>query len=231
MLLLILLAVPLGPVGETEAASNYKYVIKKEVCDLYIDEDGGTNIVYQFTIENKGDTLDRLDIRMPNRRYELNSVEATLMGNYISSSDITRSDRYDNGVHIKFSNPIPPSGIQTLTVTAYDPIMAFEDDLYDNFAKVEVAHYSYGKDEQRKYSGWNGSLKVNGKYAWKFVRFDSKLGGIVHDYVRGEDVRETTGRGAYLDITSMVTPGENTITYYHFTEGPGIGVKVRIHGR
>ncbi len=101
----------------------------------------------------------------------------------------------------------------------------------ENFAKVEVAHYSYGTDEQRKYSGWNGSLKVNGKYAWKFVRFDSKLGGIVHDYVKGENVRETTGRGAYLDITSMVTPGENTITYYHFTEGPGIGVKIRIHRR
>jgi hypothetical protein len=100
-----------------------------------------------------------------------------------------------------------------------------------DFAKVEVAHYSYGKDEQNKYVGWNGSLKVNGKYVWKFVRFDSKLGGIVHDYVKGEDVREVTGRGAYLDITSMVKPGKNTITYYHYTEGPGIGVKVRIHGR
>ncbi len=37
------------------------------------------------------------------------------------------------------------------------------------------------------------------------------------------------GKDSYYDVTSMVTTGENTITYYHFTDGPGIGVKVRIH--
>ena len=40
---------------------------------------------------------------------------------------------------------------------------------------------------------------------------------------------EVNGKDSYYDVTCMVTPGENTITYYHFTDGPGIGVKVRIH--
>jgi len=72
-------------------------------------------------------------------------------------------------------------------------------------------------------------LKVNGKYAWKFTRFDQKLGHFVHDYLQGKEIRGNIGKDSYCDITSMVTPGKNTITYYHYTEGPGLGVKVRIH--
>lgn len=61
------------------------------------------------------------------------------------------------------------------------------------------------------------------------MRFDQEVGGIINDYVKGKEVREVTGKDSYCDITSMVIPGKNTITYYHYTEGPGIGVKVRIH--
>lgn len=100
----------------------------------------------------------------------------------------------------------------------------------EDFEKVEVATYGYGKeDEQHMYGGWNAWLKVNGEYAWKFTRFDQELGHFVHDYLKGEEIRGSTGKDSYYDITSMVTPGENTITYYHYTAGPGIGVKVRIH--
>lgn len=84
--------------------------------------------------------------------------------------------------------------------------------------EVEVAIYGYGKeDEENMYGGWNAWLRVNGEYAWKFIRFDQKLGGIIQDYLKGEEVREVTGKDSYYDIT-----------YYHYTGGPGIGVKVRI---
>lgn len=96
--------------------------------------------------------------------------------------------------------------------------------------KVEVAIYGYGKEnEQGMYGGWSAYLKVNGKYAWEFIRYDRELGGVIYDHLKGEEVLEVNGKDSYYDVTSMVTPGENTITYYHFTDGPGIGVKVRIH--
>ncbi len=98
-----------------------------------------------------------------------------------------------------------------------------------NFSKVEVAHYSSGKIEANKYMGWNGYLKLNGQYVWEFVRFDATLGGIIYDYIAGMEVRESTGRGMWLDVTSRINVGSNTITYYHYTEGDGIGVKVRIY--
>jgi len=104
-------------------------------------------------------------------------------------------------------------------------------DVPANFVKVEAAIYSAGKDEQNMFGGWQGSLKVNGNYAWKFLRHNPELGGMFRDYATGEDVREVTCRNAYYDITSMVHAGRNTITYYHYTAGPGLGVKIRIHTR
>jgi len=96
--------------------------------------------------------------------------------------------------------------------------------------KVEVAIYGYGKENQQgMYGGWAAYLKVNGKYAWEFTRFDKELGGVIYDHLKGEEVLEVNGKDSYYDVTSIVVPGENTITYYHFSEGPGIGVKVRIH--
>ena len=47
--------------------------------------------------------------------------------------------------------------------------------------------------------------------------------------MQGKEVRGNIGKDSYYDITSMVIPGKNTITYYHYTGGPGVGVKVRIH--
>ena len=100
----------------------------------------------------------------------------------------------------------------------------------EDFSKVEVSIYGYGReDEGNMYGGWNAWLEVNGNRAWKFMRYDSKLGGIIQDYLKEEEVFETSGKDSYYDITSMVTPGENTITYSHYTEGSGIGVKVKIH--
>jgi len=116
------------------------------------------------------------------------------------------------------------------TITFREAPKTWTINLPEDFEKVEVATYGYGKeDEQHMYGGWAAWLKVNGKYAWKFTRFDQKLGHFVHDYLQGKEIRGNIGKDSYYDITSMVTPGKNTITYYHHTEGPGFGVKVRIH--
>ncbi|OPY54384.1 MAG: hypothetical protein A4E49_00961 [Methanosaeta sp. PtaU1.Bin112] len=99
-------------------------------------------------------------------------------------------------------------------------------DVPENFNKVEAGQY--GKDGTiNQYGGWNAYLEINGRMAWKFVRHDSLLGGIFHDYIKNEDVQARMGEGKYLDVTSMVTPGKNKITFYHYTEGDA-GIKIRI---
>lgn len=102
-------------------------------------------------------------------------------------------------------------------------------DVPQNFNKVEVGVYPMGKTEINQYGGWNGYLKLNGQYVWKFVRHDTTLGGIIYDYINGAEVLETTGRGKWLDVTSKISAGGNTVTFYHYTGGDGIGVKVRIY--
>ncbi len=102
-------------------------------------------------------------------------------------------------------------------------------DVPQNFNKVEIGVYSKGQTDVNQYGGWNGYLKLNGQYIWKFVRHDTKLGGIIYDYITGAEVLETTGRGKWLDMTSKISTGGNTVTFYHYTGGDGIGVKVRIY--
>ncbi len=180
----------------------------------------------------------------PYRAYleEKSRYEAMIDEDYSRAVALVQG-KLNNGLELsqgytKFSiTPVPPPAeaermtAQHLgTITFHEAPRTWTINVPEGFEKVEVAIYGHGKeDEQHMYGGWAAWLKVNGKYAWKFVRFDQEVGGIINDYVKGKEVREVTGKDSYCDITSMVTPGKNTITYYHYTEGPGIGVKVRIH--
>jgi len=105
----------------------------------------------------------------------------------------------------------------------------FTLDLPENFSRVEIGVYHEGSTAIDSYRGWNAGLKVNGKTVWEFKRWNQHEGGVITDYTRGgQEVREATGRGKYLDATSFFRPGMNQITFYHQNEGPGIHVQVRI---
>lgn len=103
-------------------------------------------------------------------------------------------------------------------------------ELPNNFSKVEIGVYGKGDDTPNSYAGWNAWLKVNGQTVWKFKRWNKKEGGVIADYTRGgQEVREVTGRDRYLNATSFFKPGINQIIYYHYNEGPGINVNIRIY--
>ena len=101
-------------------------------------------------------------------------------------------------------------------------------DIPRDFIKIEVAVYSPGKNDVNKYGGWNGKLDINNKPAWSFVRYDNTQGGIIMDYIIKKEIFEKSGKGQYLDVTSLVNAGKNTFSYYHYTSGAGIGVKLKI---
>ncbi len=97
-----------------------------------------------------------------------------------------------------------------------------------NYTKVELAIFAKGRNETNSYGGWKASMKVNGKKIWKFMRYDSKKGARIKDYITGREHWEKRGKGKWFNITSRVRPGRNKITYAHNTSGSGIGVKVQI---
>lgn len=106
----------------------------------------------------------------------------------------------------------------------------FDVELPDHFSRVEIGVNHKGKKPPNSYCGWRAWLEVNDRLVWKFKRWNKREGGVFADYTRGgREVREVTGKNKYLDVTSFFKPGMNKVTYYHYNEGSGIVVKVRVY--
>ncbi len=137
-----------APVSTASAQSGYTYTILKEECTLYVDPNGGADIEYLISIQNQGAFLKGLDIRMPNIRYDLDSAQATISGNLLSSSQITESKKYDKAVHVDFgANPIPSNGLGTLWLKVWDPVMALEDKEYSDYSTIAITPAWFQEDE------------------------------------------------------------------------------------
>jgi hypothetical protein len=101
-------------------------------------------------------------------------------------------------------------------------------DIPEDATRVEIAMYDKDINQVNRYGGWNGYLKLNGSFLWKMEGLNSEKIALISDYVQGQSVLETTGRKKWLDISSLVKKGKNSITYFHYTGGDGIGVVLRI---
>lgn len=147
MLLFLVLLILSGPTANVTAGSRY-FTVVQEICDVKVEKDGGAWIEYSFTIKNGGDPLTDLDVRMPNTRFELDGSAASISGVYISSSAISESTRYEDAVHIDLStNPINTNSISTVWLKVYDPIIALEDDKYEDYSVIEFTPAWFTEDE------------------------------------------------------------------------------------
>jgi len=101
--------------------------------------------------------------------------------------------------------------------------------LPSNFTKVETIQYdAKTPTTMKKYMGWNGYLKVNGTKVWEFKSFSSETGGVIYDATLGKEVSESSGSGLWIDATSYFKAGSNTVVFYHYTSGDGIGLKIKV---
>jgi len=97
----------------------------------------------------------------------------------------------------------------------------------DNFTRVEIQHYDeHGKVS--KFGGWKSWLEVNGARIYEWRSFTKGEGSKWYDYV------DQTYYGDYpptdyTDITDYINPGDNTITFYHYNEGAGSGITVKVY--
>lgn len=99
-------------------------------------------------------------------------------------------------------------------------------DVKDNFTRVEIQHY--GEDGNRnKFGGWKAWLSVNGFpiYKWQsFTGGESRW----YDYTDNSYYDDNPPNN-YTDITDYINAGENTIEFYHYTEGAGSGIIVTVY--
>jgi hypothetical protein len=128
------------------------------------------------------------------------------------------------------STETEPSDEMTLgVIKASEAPKTWTVEIPSDFTRVEIASYGAGKEEEtHAYGGWKAWLKVNGEYAYNWVRYVEGKDAIYHNYILDEDVEGRSGVGEYIDVTSLIHPGENEITFYHYTEGDGIGIKLHI---
>lgn len=112
-----------------------------------------------------------------------------------------------------------------------DAPKTWDIDIPAGFTKVEIYTYD-GNDPSRTHrcSGWKAYMVLNGKDVWRCLTFDDGKGDwVVYDGVNDKEIWGAEGAGKKSDVTDMVRPGSNTLTFYHYNEGPGIGVKLVIY--
>lgn len=97
----------------------------------------------------------------------------------------------------------------------------------DGFTKVEIQHY--GEDGKfHKFGGWKAYLEVNGTRIYEWVSFTEGEGSKWYDFT-DQTYYNDYPPVEYTDITNYIQAGENTITFYHYTEGAGSGIMVKVY--
>lgn len=94
-----------------------------------------------------------------------------------------------------------------------------------DYDEVGVGIYTSARAEPRMYAGYSGYLEVNGEKVWEHTGGSDKV------RVLGEEISDyNKENNRYFDVTSYVSAGRNTITYYHYTGDGQHGPKVTVHG-
>ena len=202
---------------------------------FFINRKSGTSKVSPGSITAKtrdSTELEKERERLEQERLELQRLKAEIERKKLEA-ERKRLEAQKKKLEMAKFQPKPKYSPRTIDLGLVHYTQApktFLVELPNNFSKVEIGFYGKGDDTPNSYGGWNAWLKVNGQTVWKFKRWNKKEGGVISDYTRGgQEVREVTGRDRYLNATSFFKPGINQITYYHYNEGPGINVNIRIY--
>ncbi len=64
-------------------------------------------------------------------------------------------------------------------------------------------------------------------YEW--LKFEEGIDSIWYDHTQDESFYGKDDPDDFTDVTDYIYPGENTITFYHYTEGDGSGMVVKVY--
>ncbi len=121
-------------------AQNYSFNLQENQVDLYINQDGTVDIVYDLTFANDpgADPIDVVDVGLPNDSYRLSEVQASIDGRPLT--DISDSPYVDHGVAVELGGQaIPPGQTGTLHVEATVRDMIYQDSEDEEYASLEFS--------------------------------------------------------------------------------------------
>jgi hypothetical protein len=136
----VVLALCLAVFSPIVLAQNYSFNVKQNVVNLYINQDGTVNIIYDITfIPDPGsDPIDVVDIGMPNDTYSLSTVTASIGG--VALTDISQSPYVKPGVAVGLgSHAIQPGQTGTLHLEATVTNLIYQDSKDASYASIEFA--------------------------------------------------------------------------------------------
>lgn len=119
---------------------------------------------------------------------------------------------------------IESDGLITWDQCPYD----FDFYLEDGFTKVILQHTA--DDGSRfKFGGWKAWVEVNGELVYEWYDFSSDTGSEWYDHTTGQYYFDEDLDSDQTEITDYVEPGNNTLTFYHYNEGPGSGILIEVN--
>ncbi len=119
-------------------AQTYSYSLPQQFIDVYWNEDGTSSIDYVFIFVNdpSGPTIEYVDVGVPNRNYDMNSVVAYANG--VELSDIESSPYVQPGVAVGLgAQSIPPgqTGEVRVFIGRVRDVL-YPDDIDENYASA-----------------------------------------------------------------------------------------------
>lgn len=118
-------------------AQNYLFAVPSVVFQVFIQPDGSARLVYDIEFENRGSTIDIVDIGAPTKDYQLSNFSASINGR--SLSDIRPSEYVKPGVEVHLDGGSIPSGQSgTLHVEFTMPDLVYQDLTSKDLASLQI---------------------------------------------------------------------------------------------
>jgi hypothetical protein len=131
--LLCLLTIVRSPV----LAQSYSFAVPDLNMQVYVQTDASVRIIYDITFKNYGQTIDIVDIGMPNANYNLNNMRASVGG--VNLSDIRKSEYVNPGVEVHLGSQSIRSGeTGTLHFEFAMPNMVYQDTTDKDMASLQI---------------------------------------------------------------------------------------------
>lgn len=133
---------------------SYWFAVPELKMDVTVLPDASARIVYDITFENYGTDIYIVDIGLPHKDYDIDTMSAAING--VSLSDIRTSEYIDIGVEIHLHSQTIPSGeTGTLHFEATMPDMVYQDTTDKELASMRITPTWFDSDmvQGRSYIG------------------------------------------------------------------------------
>ncbi len=136
-LILIALLGLLTVVRSPVLAQSYSFAVPELNMQVFVQTNASVRIVYDITFTNYGQTIDIVDIGMPNGNYNLNNMRASVSG--VNLSNIRKSEYVNPGVEVHLGSQSIRSGeTGTLHFEFAMPSMVYQDTTDKDMASLQI---------------------------------------------------------------------------------------------